>query len=146
MNVAIAVLGGLIALFSFLSGIAIYDAAKSAIHEIYAALLMITSVLGLVILAIGVGAATIRRVIHDGEQQASSERQRCARAIGRGTRRAGEQSGRGKGLRSIAAHCPVSTMSISRLPQCEHQSLSRQSSTDTPAPYRAAISAGPGSA
>ena len=50
---------GLIAFISFLSGVAIYGAAKSAIHEIYAALLMINSVLGLVIFAIGIGAATI---------------------------------------------------------------------------------------
>ena len=81
MNVALAVLGGLIALVSFLSGVAIYGAGKSAIHEIYAALLMITSVLGLVILAIGVGAATIRRVIHDGQQEASSERRMLADAL-----------------------------------------------------------------
>jgi len=58
--------------------VAIYGAAKSAIHEIYAALLMITSVLGLVILAIGMGAATIRGTIPRGEQQASSERRMLA--------------------------------------------------------------------
>jgi hypothetical protein len=81
MNIAIAVLGGLIAFFSFLSGVAIYSRAKSAIHEIYAALLMITSVLGLVILAIGIAAATIRNAILRGQEQASSERRMLADAL-----------------------------------------------------------------
>jgi hypothetical protein len=81
MNIAIAVLGGLIAFFSFLSGVVIYGAAKSAIHEIYAALLMINSVLGLVILAIGIGAATIRGTILRGQHEASSERRMLAEAL-----------------------------------------------------------------
>src|SRR5438552_2853896 len=81
MNIAVAILGGLIAFSSFLSGVAIYGAAKSAIHEIYAALLMITSVLGLVILAIGIGAATIRNAILRGQEQASSERRMLADAL-----------------------------------------------------------------
>jgi hypothetical protein len=42
---------------------------------------MITSVLGLVILAIGIGAATIRAVILNGQQQASSERRMLADAL-----------------------------------------------------------------
>lgn len=81
MNIAIAILGGLIAFLSFFSGVTIYSVAKSAIHEIYAALLMITSVLGLVILAIGIGAATIRGAILQGQQQASSERRMLAEAL-----------------------------------------------------------------
>jgi hypothetical protein len=67
--------------FFFSSGVAIYAGAQSAIHQIYAALLMITSVLGLVILAIGIGAATIRAVILNGQQQASSERRMLADAL-----------------------------------------------------------------
>jgi hypothetical protein len=81
MNIAIAIFGGLIAFFCFSSGVAIHAGAQSAIHQIYAALLMITSVLGLVILAIGIGAATIRAVILNGQQQASSERRMLADAL-----------------------------------------------------------------
>jgi hypothetical protein len=81
MNVAIAILGSLIAFFSFFGGVTIYAGAQSAIHQIYAALLMITSVLGLVILAIGIGAATIRAAVLNGQQQASSERRMLADAL-----------------------------------------------------------------
>jgi hypothetical protein len=66
---------------SFFSGVTIYTVAKSAIHEIYAALLMITSVLGLVILAIGVSATTIRRAILSSQQEASDERRMLAAAL-----------------------------------------------------------------
>jgi hypothetical protein len=81
MNIALAIFGCLIAFFSFVSGMAIYGTAKSAIHEIYAALLMITSVLGVLILAIAVGADRICSEIRDSTEQASSERRMLAEAI-----------------------------------------------------------------
>jgi hypothetical protein len=81
MNIAIAILGGLIAVSSFLSGVAIYGSAKTSIHEIYAALLMITSALGLVIMAIGIGAATIRDAIAKNRQQATSDERELAAVI-----------------------------------------------------------------
>jgi hypothetical protein len=81
MNIALAIFGALIAFGSFLSGVAIYGSAQSAIHEIYAALLMITSVLGLVIMAVGIGAATIRSAIIQADDRASSERLMLAQAL-----------------------------------------------------------------
>jgi hypothetical protein len=59
MNVFMGILGVLIAVLSLLCGIGIYAVATNAIQQIYAALLMITAVLGLVMAAVSAGAATI---------------------------------------------------------------------------------------
>jgi hypothetical protein len=76
MNIFMAVLGVLITFFSFMGGVTIYSIAKSSIHEIYAALLMITSALGLVICAVSIGAATIRSAIIDAREVSTAERLR----------------------------------------------------------------------
>jgi hypothetical protein len=81
MNVAIAIVGLLIAIGSFFGAIGTYAAAQSAIHQIYASLLMITSVLGLLILAVAVGAATVRDGIVKGQERASTERRMLADAL-----------------------------------------------------------------
>src|SRR5437588_11429056 len=81
MNVLFAIVGTLIAFGSFLSGAAIYTVAKSSIHEIYGALLMITSVLGLVVAAIGTAAVTIRRAILDEHNYAVAQRTAIVEAL-----------------------------------------------------------------
>ena len=66
------ILGALITVVSLLSGVGIYAIATNAIHQIYAALLMITAVLGLVVVAVAAGAATIRDALVQ-ERQGSRE-------------------------------------------------------------------------
>lgn len=77
MNIFMAILGALITFVSFMSGVTIYSVAKSSIHEIYAALLMITSALGLVICAVAIGAATIRSAVVAAMELATAERLRA---------------------------------------------------------------------
>jgi len=76
MNVFMGILGVLIAVLSLLCGIGIYAVATNAIQQIYAALLMITAVLGLVMAAVSAGAATI----HDALTKDRESRESAARA------------------------------------------------------------------
>jgi hypothetical protein len=79
--VIIAIVGALIALSSFLSAIGIYTNAANAIHQIYAALGMMTAVLGLLILAVAAGAAVIQQEIRETHRGASAERRKLAEAM-----------------------------------------------------------------
>jgi hypothetical protein len=57
--VIIAIVGALVTVASFLSAIGIYANAANAIQQIFAALVMITAVLGLIVLTVAIGTAVI---------------------------------------------------------------------------------------
>jgi hypothetical protein len=73
MNIFMGILGALIAVVSLLSGVGIYTVATNAIQQIYAALLMITAVLGLVMVAVAAGAAAIHDALLQYRQAASQQ-------------------------------------------------------------------------
>lgn len=79
--IVLAIIGALIAFVSFMSGVVIYSAAKSAIHEIYAALLMITAMLGLLMTTAAACAARLRRAIEDSEDTTAKELRAVAEGI-----------------------------------------------------------------
>jgi hypothetical protein len=79
--VILAVFGGFISFGCFVSGMGVYGASKSAIHEIYAALLILTSVLGLVIMTVAAGAAVITGAIRRTQDEATVDRRKLADAL-----------------------------------------------------------------
>lgn len=70
--IGIALLGGLIAFLGLMSGLTL--GATNAIQQIYAALLIISGVLGLVILAVAVSAAEVRNAIRAATKAAADDR------------------------------------------------------------------------
>jgi hypothetical protein len=70
--IAIGALGWLIAFFGLVSGLTL--GATNAIQQIYAALLIISGVLGLVIVAVAAGAVQIRTAIQIATKAAADDR------------------------------------------------------------------------
>ena len=75
MNIFVGIIGAGIAILCLIGGIGTYQMASTSIHQIYAALLMITSALGLVVVAVSVGAATIHDALVKSRESASQEHQ-----------------------------------------------------------------------
>jgi len=75
------ILGGIVAALGIFFGIVAYAVAKSAIHEIYAALLIVTGMLGLVVFAVAVGTDAIRTAVREAGDRASGERRNLAEAV-----------------------------------------------------------------
>lgn len=79
-----AIAGALIAFFSLVGGLAVFGGAKSAIHEIYGALVIITAMLGLLVTTVAAGAVSIRRAIENSEDSTPSRHSaRLLRRCGR---------------------------------------------------------------
>ena len=81
MLVIVGVIGVLISVLGILSGILIYIFAENAIHQIFATLLTMTGILGLVVVAVTVGASAVRASIRAAAEQASAERKALANAV-----------------------------------------------------------------
>lgn len=63
---ALAVFGGLLTIAFFLSGCGIYSVGKSAIHEIYGSVLIMTSMISLLMTTVAIAANQILRQLRHG--------------------------------------------------------------------------------
>lgn len=79
--IILAITGGLVCFVSLMTSIAISAQAKSAIHEIYAAVAGLTSAIGLLTATVAIGAAVVLTAIRNADRDASHGRRGIAEAV-----------------------------------------------------------------
>lgn len=76
--VLIAVFGGAVALGTFFSGLGVYVDATTSIHQTYAAILMLMSMLGLLTMTVAISAAVVASSVRQASREAASDNRKVA--------------------------------------------------------------------